>query len=412
MLLICVVWGTIFTDLAGQSNLHSETRYRRRLDEARKYFNSFKYDETEKVLTRLIQKFPDRVPAWILLGQMAGEQHRTQLMDSAYSQVLNLDSTDYPEAYYQVALIRYRQGMYREASRVLARYERNRIKKDTEAKEFVLLRHRILFALDQISRDSILTFPVAVSGINTPSDEYHPSLSIDGRRLVFTRQKQNSSGIMTEDLYESQRNSKGWTHPVRLPEPINSNGNEGAQTMRQDGRELIFTACNRPDTKGSCDLYFSVRKGNQWSFPKNLGYPVNTRYWESTPALTPDGRFLVFSSNRPGGMGGMDLWIAENLGANNWSEPKNLGPHINTNGDEVSPFIYYDSNKLFFSSNGWVGMGGFDLFTISFSGSSVSGDPVNLGYPVNTHADETGLTLAGLPGPAIISSNRTPGKGR
>ena len=108
-------------------------------------------------------------------------------------------------------------------------------------------------------------------------------------------------------------------HEKIFPEPITTAGNEGTQSLRQDGRLMFFTACKRPDSKGGCDIYLSRKEGRTWDVPQNLGYPVNSRYWESTPFLSLDGRTLYFSSTRPGGFGGMDIWVSQWNPEGGWS---------------------------------------------------------------------------------------------
>jgi len=169
---------------------------------------------------------------------------------------------------------------------------------------------------------------------------------------------------------------------------------------------MFFTACSRPDTKGGCDIYYCVKSGDNWSDPVNLGYPVNSRYWESTPFLAQDGKRLFFSSNRPGGSGGMDIWQATLNPDRSWSAPVNLGQPVNTPLDEMSPILLVDGKTLFFASTGHTGMGGFDLYQYDFSNMGKLSFPVNLGYQVNTFYDEDGLTVNAELNLGLFASNR------
>ena len=197
-----------------------------------------------------------------------------------------------------------------------------------------------------------------------------------------------------------------------MEEPVNSNDNEGAQCLSQDGRLMFFTACGRPDGAGRCDLYMCSRKGDQWSKPRNMGAPVNTAAWESQPSFSIDGRTLFFVSNRKGGYGGMDLWKTVFVDGKGWSVPENLGPAINTSGDEMSPFIHFDGRTLYFSSNGHTGMGGMDLFRSTLNDDGSWSEPVNLGFPINTAGDESNLLVARDGRSALFSSDRSGGYGR
>ena len=142
--------------------------------------------------------------------------------------------------------------------------------------------------------------------INTKDLEYFPSLTIDGTKMIFNRRIAGD-----EDFYESNFIDGKWGKAAPLGGKVNTNLNEGAQNISQDGQLLIFTGCNYPEGEGSCDLYFSVRTNNGWSEPQNLGPVLNTDFWESSPSLSPDKRDLYFSSSRAGGFGGLDLYSFE-----------------------------------------------------------------------------------------------------
>lgn len=245
------------------------------------------------------------------------------------------------------------------------------------------------------------------AGVNSADDEYLPTLSADGKTLIFTRYNRPS---MSEDFFQSRNINGTWSKAVRMAEPLNSPENEGAGCVSQDGRILYFTACGRPDGAGRCDLYISYRKGNGWSTPQNLGPAVNTSAWESQPCLSIDGKTLYFVSNRDGGYGGMDLWRST-LEEGRWSKPENMGPGINTAGDDKSPFVSFDDQRLYYASNGLVGMGGLDLFVCTRTGENSWGEPQNLGYPINTGGDESSLIVSPDGQTAIFSSDKFGGLG-
>lgn len=253
--------------------------------------------------------------------------------------------------------------------------------------------------------------------INTADDEYLPALTVDGQTLIFTRRSPRKSTTVRglteeEDFYESHQVAGQWQQAVRMAEPVNSNDNEGAQCISQDGRWMFFTACGRPEGCGRCDLYLCVRKGDQWSKPRNLGPPVNTAAWESQPSFAIDGKTLYFVSDRKGGLGGMDIWKTVYEDGKGWCTPVNLGPEINTAGDEMSPYIHFDNRTLYFSSNGHIGMGGMDLFRAVMDDSGRFAKVENLGYPINTAGDETNLVVARDGRSALYSSDRAGGYGK
>ncbi|MEO6523458.1 MAG: OmpA family protein [Mucilaginibacter sp.] len=242
--------------------------------------------------------------------------------------------------------------------------------------------------------------------VNTANDEYMPVLTADEGVLIFTRKINNN-----EDFYKSNKANNKWSVASYLSNQINTaEYNEGAQSVTQDGQYLFFTGCDRPLGLGKCDIYVSRKVGNDWDIPYNLNAPINTGNWESQPSISSDGKTLYFVSNRKGGFGGYDIWKST-LTNKGWGEPENLGPNVNTPFDEQSPFIHPDNNTLYFSSNGWPGMGNMDVFISRRGADGQWQKPKNLGYPINTNADDSGLTLNANGDLAYFSSNILRGYG-
>jgi outer membrane protein OmpA-like peptidoglycan-associated protein len=174
--------------------------------------------------------------------------------------------------------------------------------------------------------------------------------------------------------------------------PINTPENEGASTTSADGQYLFFTMCQNPKNLGSCDLWLTYVKGDRWQIPIHMPDNVNSKYKETQPSLSADGKTLYFASNRPGGQGDMDIWKTT-FEKNMWTNPVNLGPNINTPFDDECPFIHQDGVSLYFASDGWPGMGGRDLFMAKQNDTGGWKVPMNLGYPVNTVGNEEGLII-------------------
>jgi len=243
--------------------------------------------------------------------------------------------------------------------------------------------------------------------VNTADLEYYPSVTVDDNTLVFTRRVKGYN----EDFFESRRNQDGWSIARGMDGDINSNFNEGAQNISQDGEWLVFTGCNFPEGLGGCDLYLSIKTKRGWSAPENLGEPVNTEFWESAPSLSPDKREMYFSSNRPGGFGGKDIYVSRLQPDGRWSAPENLGEAINTAGDESCPFVHADNQTLYFTSNGHVGYGGDDLFAARRKAGEEWKDVANLGYPINTIENEGSLVVAADGKTAYYASDRADTRG-
>ena len=256
------------------------------------------------------------------------------------------------------------------------------------------------------AKDYVFTPQQMGDSINSTDLEYFPSLTIDGSKMIFTRRINND-----EDFYESDLINGHWSKARPLSGKVNTNLNEGAQNISQDGQLLVFTGCNYPEGLGSCDLYFSIRTNNGWSEPQNLGPVVNTDLWESSPSLSPDKKDLYFASSRTGGFGGKDIWVTHRLASGKWSYPENLGEAVNTSGDESCPFMHADNETLYFNSNGHLGYGMTDLFFSKKVDDSSWTVAENLGYPINTIDDEGSLIVAADGKTAYYASDKSDSKG-
>jgi outer membrane protein OmpA-like peptidoglycan-associated protein len=257
--------------------------------------------------------------------------------------------------------------------------------------------------------------------INTDGCEYFPNVTADDGTFLFTRnreQKDPQSGVMTrtqEDFYISYKDADGkWSLAQNIGKPINTDNNEGAPSLSADGRFLFFAACDEYDGYGngrqgfgSCDIFYTHKVNGQWSVPQNVGAPVNSPSWESQPSFSSDGKTLYYVSNRKGGFGGSDIWMATLGDGGKWSNPVNLGAGINTAGTEEAVFIHPDNQTLYFASDGLTGMGGLDLFVCHRDSITGKWGPAqNLGYPINTAGDESGLIVGGNGQVAYFSSTR------
>jgi outer membrane protein OmpA-like peptidoglycan-associated protein len=241
--------------------------------------------------------------------------------------------------------------------------------------------------------------------INTKANEYFPYLTPDGKVFTFTRMDGRQ-----EDLFYANRDDSVFSNAMSYGNNVNTDDNEGASAMDAQGNFLFVTACNRMDGYGSCDIYYSVKQNNIWTAPQGIGKPVNTGAWEAQPSFSSDGSALYFASNRPGGFGGRDIWVSYLDTNMKLSEPKNLGPNINTKYDDQCPFIHADNQTLYFTSNGWPGMGNGDIY-ISRKTDTGWTKAVNIGYPINTENDDNGMTVSFDGKTAFLSSSRAGGFG-
>ena len=261
--------------------------------------------------------------------------------------------------------------------------------------------------------------PRNLTYVNTIHDDYFPSITADGLMISTTVLAPKWMGDAPmqhqEDMYVSHWNGKRWSYSEPLPAPMNGYGNEGSQSFSADGRYMFFVQCSNRENIGSCDIYYSIRKGDKWSNPINLGEPGNSRYWESNPVMSPTGDMIYFTSNRPGGLGGKDIWCVQvyidDYGYLKTYNPQPLGKPINTDKDEFAPFIHADNHTLYFSSDGHNGLGGQDIYRTVRVNNGTWSQPENLGYPINTNGDESGFVINGLGNKAYFASNQLENKG-
>lgn len=235
--------------------------------------------------------------------------------------------------------------------------------------------------------------------INAREKQYFPVLTADENMLIFTAVTEYGD----ENLYISKKVNGEWQEPAELSDNINTPDNEGTCTISADGKIMVFTSCQGRESYGNCDLYITNNIGGQWSEPENLGPNVNSPYWDSQPSLSADGSKLYFSSDRPYGIGKKDIWMSEQDDKGNWKRAVNLGPGINTKQDEVSPFIHANGYSLFYSSNGKEGLGKHDIYITDLR-DGYQAEAINLGYPINTPDDESGLFISANGETALYST--------
>lgn len=265
------------------------------------------------------------------------------------------------------------------------------------------LKAKLDFIAEELAKPKDITKERLPAPLNGFALQYFPVLTADSKKILFTK-RDGLNPYEHEDIYVAYYEEGGWTEPVPIDSFLNTRYNEGTCTISADGNILIYTSCDAPDTFGSCDLYITHKVSGRWQKAVNMGKAINSRSWDSQPSLSADGSILFFSSNRRGGHGGNDIWYSERLEDGSWSEAKNVGGIINTDKDEVSPFIYFNNEQLFFASDGHMGFGGKDLFMSKLENGLFT-KPVNLGYPINDHQDQLALFITAQQDYAYYTEN-------
>jgi WD40-like Beta Propeller Repeat/Tetratricopeptide repeat len=252
--------------------------------------------------------------------------------------------------------------------------------------------------------------------VNSENAEYVPVITIDESTLIFTYRGERSTGGMldakfqpdsTGDYYEdimvSQRIGDHWLSPEPIGNAINTLGHDASIALSNDGQILFIF---KSTTKDGGDIFMSTLKGMDWSTPIKLGPNVNTdKFWEGSCSLSSDGQLLYFASDRPGGLGGRDIYVSKKQADGSWGLAENMGPTINTPYNDDAPFIHPDGINLFFSSEGHNSMGGYDLFYATFK-EGLWKSPINMGNPINTPSDERYYTLTADGATGYFSSDQ------
>ncbi len=379
-------------------------------------YDYFNFGEAESYFREAISIDNEFFEAYMMLGELLSKQAKYSEAVISYRNAVKIDSLFFKPVFFSLAMAEMKSGYYANA---LVHFNVYLAQTGMSEKNMAVARKNLKnceFSLNAI-KNPVPFNPVSVgSGINTTDDEYWPSITADGQTMMFTRQPVRSLASprenLQEDFYVSYFSDNVWQKAFNAGAPLNTRQNEGAQTLASNGRYMYFTACDRSGGMGSCDIYFSAFNDGKWSEPANLRGPVNTSHWESQPSISADGKTLYFSSNRPGGFGGKDLWYSTLNERNMWSNPVNMGDKINTDGDEMSPFIHFDGKTLYFSSDGRTGLGGFDIYITRMQEDSTWSEPRNLGYPINTYNDEMGLVIESGGENAYFSSIRDKANGK
>ncbi len=371
------------------------------------YYDRYSYAMAIKSLDQALSYDPKFVEAYLFLSQMYQDLQQYHRAIEYGDKAMKINDKVYPEIRLSLGEMKLVLGMYGDALTDLEQFKaipKLPPIKVALADSFIVRCRYGITAMEH----PVPFHPVNLGdSINSEYDDYWPSISADEKTLVITSNIPKDSLLpyseknRQEDFFISTWEDGHWTKRKSLGPPIDSDINEGAQSLTADGKAMYFTICSR-----NCNLFYSKREGDRWGVPVALPEPVNSRYSTKQPSISPDGHTLYFSSNRPGGMGGFDLWLSHKRDDGTWTDPVNLGDSINTRGNEFSPFIHFDNSTLYFSSDGHLGMGGLDIFVSHKIGNNLWSRPVNAGYPINTNQVEDGLVVSAKGDHAYFSSVR------
>jgi outer membrane protein OmpA-like peptidoglycan-associated protein len=385
---------------------------------ALKSLSAYEYEDAINEFTKAIEHDNKFIEAYIMLGTTYEELRIYDKAIHYYNQAIAIDGDFWPNLFYVTANLEFKEGMYAAALKNYQAYLEKIPQNDIAQREKIGSKIKeVEFAL-KLFNNPVPFEPINLgSNINTPYNDYSPTLTADEQTLIITIARPRDKNTecagcqYEEDFFVSYKKNGEWTKIKDVGPPLNTNRNEGAQCISPDGKTIIFTACNRPNGHGSCDLYTAKYEGGVWSNPRNMGSIVNTDTWESQPSISSDGKTIYFTSGRKGGYGGMDIWYTELGKDGKWQYPQNIGKEINSSGNEMSPFIHPDNQTLYFTSEGHLGLGDFDIFISRRDAEGNWGTPVNIGYPINTHKKETHVIVNAQGNTAYYASEMEGGEG-
>lgn len=387
--------------------------------DAEKHFASKEYYAASVLYKKAYEKAAKKDKPYILfqLGQCYRLINDVKNAESYYAKAVKVHYTD-PVSVLYLADVQKMQGKYSEALNNYKKYAgivpsdprgENGIKSCELAGAWMQDTTGIHYKVENMAQ------------INTKDWDYSPTFADKKyRSLIFSTTRSGvTGGVIDEgpnelfaDLFTTQVDNKGkWSTPVPLPEPINTQYNDASNSITKKGNVMYFTRCEmKKNIELTCQLYISLKKGTAWGDPVKMNFCVDSFNF-GHPAISFDEKVLVFSSDMPGGQGGLDLWYSVyDAKTKTWSKPVNMGKEINTSGDEEFPYLH-DDGILYFSSNGHLGMGGLDIFKAAKKGNTLWGSPENMKYPINSSGDDFGIIFEGKLEKGYLTSNRTGGKG-
>lgn len=376
-------------------------------DKSLEQYNNRNFTEAENLILKSISIDSTEIDYYLLLSDIESELNNIDLKIFAAEHIIAIAPDKHFVAFKMLGDAYCEKSRYADARKAYSRYQTFNVARDSA---FIAKKLRSVdFAIAEMQKIKSVRIERLDSDINSPTNEYWPTILADDSILFFTRLIKNNRELPYERIFSSHREVEGWSAASELKISDERFTNEGTMCISSDGKLLFFTMCGRPEGFGSCDIYYSTKDNGTWSKPYNVGRSINTSAWESQPSFSADGQYLYFASNRANGVGGIDLWRSEIKqnpdGSSYFDEPQNLGNKINTPDNDYSPFIHADGLTLYFSSNGHLGFGGTDMFMSRFDGREWA-QPQNLGYPLNSPQNDDGLAISPTSATTVFASNR------
>jgi len=397
-------------------------------EEAVRFTQARDGENAKQSLLKAIEKDNLFIEAHMMLGYIYSDLNQPEKAVEEMKKALEINPDFLSVNFYSLAKFQIAMGNYKDARQNIERFLRKPSENRDLNKEAEQWAVNCDFAITAIEKPVPFKPVNAGAGINSKYDEYFPCMTADEQMFLFTRKlptDRNPTGWQ-EDFYVSNKKDNTWGTAFSIGAKINTERNEGAPALSADGKYLFFVVSEEMYDNttghdyglgrkgyGSCDIFYSVKEGNEWSKPKNAGPGVNTTHWETQPSFSSDGKTLYFVRGiiKAHTIQNPDIYMSV-IGSNGQFGPATrMSDVINTKGDEESVFIHPDNQTLYFASNGRVGMGGMDLYMSRRQANGTWGEPTNLGYPINTSSDENSLLVSRNGEIAYFASSRQGGFG-
>lgn len=393
-------------------------------EESKKMFQIRKDTEAEKLIKKSIEEDPQFIEAYSAYADFLMGHNRVKEAIPLYEKAIQINPKLFVDNNFYLGGALLHEAQYEKAipcfEKILKTERINPNLKDESARFL----KNAQFGANAIKNPQPFKLTNVGPGINTGEYEYFPALTADGNTFLFTRNIREGEGVNAprqEDFYVSKKVNNIWqtANPITS---VNTVGNEGAPSLSADGEIMFFASCmemtgdyGSSDRKGygSCDIFYAQKLNGKWTKPRNAGPMINTKNWETQPSFSSDGKTLYFIRGMVArdGIKNPDIYSSTIGEDGKFSEPIKLSDNINTLEGEESVFIHPDNQTLYFSSEGHPGMGGLDIFMSKRQADGSWGKAINLGYPINTFADDNSFLVDANGKFAYLASEREGGFG-
>lgn len=389
IILLFLFSGMAFGQIGYKTTKTADSKAVKSFVKAKRYAAQSEFKKALDQFDKALKKEPNYIDALLRKGGLLFDMKNYEESEQTFIHAKSIAPEYNALIYFSLANVQRQLKKYEEASENYNHYLRFDNNNEERKKRTLKYLKEVEFSAQAV-KNPVVFNPIMLSdSINSFTSEYLPSITADGQTMIFTVRDRGQ-----EDFYFSHKDSSGnWSERWPIYD-LNTEYNEGSQSLSSDGKTMIFAQDIRTGV-GNFDLYISKFDGEMWTKPTLLRGWINTRAWDSQPCLSTDGKSIYFASTRKGGYGGSDIYRSDLQENGIWSKARNLGPAINSSGNEESPFMHPDGQSLYFRSDGHIGMGDFDLFMAQ---KALNQDTFlsnkNLGYPINTANSEGALFIS------------------